>query len=60
MRDAGADAIVVLGGDGAHRAEANECEPVPVGGVSTGTINSFSDHREPTTTDLATGLVATS
>ncbi len=59
MREAGVDAIVVLGGDGTHRAVAKECGPVPIAGVSTGTNNAFPEHREPTITGLAVGLAVT-
>jgi predicted polyphosphate/ATP-dependent NAD kinase len=56
MRRAGVAAIVVLGGDGTHRAVVAECGDVPVAGVSTGTNNTFPEHREPTITGLAAGL----
>lgn len=59
MRDAGVDAIVVLGGDGTHRAVAKACGPVPIAGVSTGTNNAFPEYREPTITGLAVGLAVT-
>ena len=52
----GVEAIVVLGGDGTHRAVAMDCGRVPIACVSTGTNNAFPDHREPTVTGLATGL----
>ncbi|MBX3538366.1 MAG: NAD(+)/NADH kinase [Chelatococcus sp.] len=50
--------IIVLGGDGTHRAVAGECGPVPIAGISTGTNNAFPEHREPTITGLAAGLAA--
>jgi predicted polyphosphate/ATP-dependent NAD kinase len=56
MRIAGAAAIVVLGGDGTHRAVASACGDVPIAGISTGTNNAFPEHREPTVTGLAVGL----
>jgi predicted polyphosphate/ATP-dependent NAD kinase len=56
MRAAGVAAIVVLGGDGTHRAVAAACGPVPMAGISTGTNNAFPESREPTITGLATGL----
>ncbi|PWC36138.1 NAD(+)/NADH kinase [Azospirillum sp. TSO35-2] len=59
MRLAGVAAIVVLGGDGTHRAVAAECGAVPIAGISTGTNNAFPEHREPTITGLATGLAVT-
>jgi predicted polyphosphate/ATP-dependent NAD kinase len=52
----GVSAIVVLGGDGTHRAVAAECAHVPIAGISTGTNNAFPEHREPTVTGFATGL----
>ncbi|CAA0108878.1 Uncharacterised protein [Starkeya nomas] len=51
-------AIIVLGGDGTHRAVVSECGAVPIAGISTGTNNAFPEHREPTITGLATGLAA--
>ncbi|AWU93265.1 ATP-NAD kinase family protein [Azospirillum ramasamyi] len=59
MRRAGVAALVVLGGDGTHRAVAAECGTVPIAGISTGTNNAFPEHREPTITGLATGLAVT-
>ena len=55
----GVGAIVVLGGDGTHRAVAMDCGDVPIACISTGTNNAFPDHREPTVTGLATGLAVT-
>ena len=55
----GVAAIVVLGGDGTHRAVAMDCGKTPIACVSTGTNNAFPDHREPTVTGLATGLAVT-
>lgn len=52
-------AIVVLGGDGTHRAVASRCGAIPIAGLSTGTNNAFPDLREPTITGLAAGLYAT-
>jgi NAD+ kinase len=59
MIDAGVAAIVVLGGDGTHRAVVRRCGKVPLAGLSTGTNNAFPEMREPTITGLATGLYAT-
>src|SRR5262249_33809661 len=59
MADAGVRAIVVLGGDGTHRAVVRSCRGVPVAGLSTGTNNAYPEMREPTITGLATGLFAT-
>lgn len=59
MQDAGVKAIVVLGGDGTHRAVVRECRNIPIAGMSTGTNNAFPELREPTITGLAIGLYAT-
>ncbi|MDD5324839.1 MAG: NAD(+)/NADH kinase [Polaromonas sp.] len=59
MRDAGVKVIVVLGGDGTHRAVVRECTDIPLAGMSTGTNNAFPEIREPTITGLAIGLYAT-
>ena len=58
MVEAGVDAIVVLGGDGTHRAVVSRCGKIPIAGLSTGTNNAFPDLREPTISGLATGLLA--
>jgi len=58
----GATAIVVLGGDGTHRAVVRELagrpDAPPIAGLSTGTNNAFPEMREPTITGLAAGLYA--
>ncbi|MGE5116261.1 MAG: ATP-NAD kinase family protein [Betaproteobacteria bacterium] len=59
MREAGVKAIVVLGGDGTHRAVVRESGTVPIAGLSTGTNNAFPEMRESTITALAVGLYAT-
>jgi predicted polyphosphate/ATP-dependent NAD kinase len=56
MRAAGVAAMIVLGGDGTHRAVVAECGPIPLAAISTGTNNAFAQSREPTITGLATGL----
>jgi predicted polyphosphate/ATP-dependent NAD kinase len=56
MKEKGVAAIVVLGGDGTHRAVVTACGDVPIAGISTGTNNAFPEHREPTITGLAVGL----
>ncbi|MFZ4626314.1 MAG: ATP-NAD kinase family protein [Rhodoferax sp.] len=58
MREAGVKVIVVLGGDGTHRAVVRECRDIPITGMSTGTNNAFPELREPTITGLAVGLYA--
>lgn len=62
LHAAGANAIVVLGGDGTHRAVVRElwqqAGAPPIAGLSTGTNNAFPEMREPTITGLAAGLFA--
>jgi predicted polyphosphate/ATP-dependent NAD kinase len=62
MVQAGVAAIVVLGGDGTHRAVVRELlrcgSRIPVAGLSTGTNNAFPEMREPTITGMAVGLYA--
>lgn len=59
---AGVQAVVVLGGDGTHRAVARELvaarSRVPITGLSTGTNNAFPEMREPTIAGIAAGLFA--
>ncbi|MDP3874368.1 MAG: NAD(+)/NADH kinase [Methyloversatilis sp.] len=59
MCQAGAGAIIVLGGDGTHRAVAARCGQVPLLALSTGTNNAFPEMREATVAGLAAGLLAT-
>jgi predicted polyphosphate/ATP-dependent NAD kinase len=59
MRDAPVDALIVLGGDGTHRAVVRESGAVPIAGLSTGTNNAYPEMREPTISGLAAGLYAT-
>jgi predicted polyphosphate/ATP-dependent NAD kinase len=63
LHRAGVSAIVVLGGDGTHRAVVRELSllraRVPIAGLSTGTNNAFPEMREPTITGIAVGLYAT-
>ncbi len=62
LQRAGVGAIVVLGGDGTHRAVVRELvgggSNVPIAGMSTGTNNAFPEMREPTITGVAVGLHA--
>lgn len=62
LQRAGVAAIVVLGGDGTHRAVVRELieggSGLPIAGLSTGTNNAFPEMREPTITGLAVGLYA--
>lgn len=62
LQRAGVAAIVVLGGDGTHRAVVRELvdagSRIPIAGLSTGTNNAFPEMREPTITGMAVGLFA--
>ena len=58
MRDLGAGALVVLGGDGTNRAVTKGWSDVPLMPLSTGTNNVFPAHVEPTIAGAAAGLVA--
>ncbi len=58
MREARVSAIIVLGGDGTHRAVVSACGDVPIAGVSSGTNNAFPKFKEPTIVGLAVGLTA--
>lgn len=59
LRAAGARALIVLGGDGTHRAVVRECADLPIAGLSTGTNNAFPELREPTLVAMAVALHAT-
>ena len=59
MRAAGVKSIIVLGGDGTHRAVVRECTDIPIAGLSTGTNNAFPEMGESTITAMAVGLYAT-
>ncbi|MDH3294015.1 MAG: NAD(+)/NADH kinase [Acidimicrobiia bacterium] len=50
------DAIIVLGGDGTHRAVVSRCATIPIVGISTGTNNAYPEMRESTVSGLAAGL----
>ncbi len=58
LREACVAAIIVLGGDGTHRAVVRECGQVPIAGLSTGTNNAYPELREATLAGLAVGLFA--
>lgn len=58
MHQAGLSAILVLGGDGTHRAVVKGCGKTPIAGISTGTNNAFPPMREATVTAFAAGLYA--
>jgi len=56
--DAGADAIIVLGGDGTSRAACKNIGEIPLLPISTGTNNVFPYMIEGTLAGLATGFIA--
>jgi hypothetical protein len=58
MREAGVQCLVVLGGDGTHRAVSKASGPVPLVRVSTGTNNVFPQMLEGTVAGLAAGFYA--
>ncbi len=58
MHQAGLAAILVLGGDGTHRAVVKGCGNTPIAGISSGTNNAFPPMREATVTAFAVGLYA--
>lgn len=58
MREEGVSSILVLGGDGTHRAVVKGCGDIPIAGISTGTNNAFPPMREVTVTAWAAGLYA--
>lgn len=58
LRDREAGCIVVLGGDGTHRAVAKGCRAVPLVPISTGTNNVWPQQNEGTLAGLAAALVA--
>ncbi len=60
MHEAAVSAIIVLGGDGTHRAVVSACGNLPIAGISTGTNNAFPKYLEPTIVGMAVGLAVTS
>ncbi len=58
MCEAGAQCILVLGGDGTHRVVAKASGRVPLLPISTGTNNVFPQMLEGTVAGLAAGLYA--
>jgi hypothetical protein len=58
MREAGAGALIVLGGDGTNRCVARAWPDVPLMPLSTGTNNVFPVQLEATVGGVAAGLVA--
>jgi len=57
--EAGAQLVVVLGGDGTHRLVAAAAPGLPMATLSSGTNNVFPDLREATVTGLAAALFLT-
>lgn len=58
MRERGAAALIILGGDGTHRVVTKAWREAPMVAVSTGTNNVFPTMQEPTLAGMAAGLVA--
>lgn len=58
VRDAGADAVVTIGGDGTNRVFSIGWPDAPLVALSTGTNNVFPVQVEPTIAGAAAGLVA--
>ncbi len=58
MREAGADCIVTLGGDGTNRLVAKGCGDLPLAPISTGTNNVFPREIEGTLAGIAAAMVA--
>jgi predicted polyphosphate/ATP-dependent NAD kinase len=56
MCDAGAQCLLVLGGDGTHRVVAKACGLIPLVPISTGTNNVFPQMLEGTVAGLAAGF----
>lgn len=56
MREAGVNALVVLGGDGTHRDVASASGDIPIACISTGTNNAFPAFHEATTVGMALGV----
>lgn len=54
----GVGCIIILGGDGTHRAVAKGCDHIPLVAVSTGTNNVFPNMIEGTVAGLSAGLIA--
>jgi predicted polyphosphate/ATP-dependent NAD kinase len=58
MREAGAQCLLILGGDGTHRVVAKGSGNIPLVPISTGTNNVFPQMIEGTVAGLAAGLYA--
>ena len=58
MCEAGAQCLLILGGDGTHRVVAKGCDAIPLVPISTGTNNVFPQMIEGTVAGLAAGLYA--
>jgi predicted polyphosphate/ATP-dependent NAD kinase len=58
MCDAGAQCLLILGGDGTHRVVAKASGTIPLVPISTGTNNVFPQMIEGTVAGLAAGLYA--
>jgi len=58
MRDKGARAVVVVGGDGTIRDVCKGWRDAPIIGVAAGASSAFSERIDPTVAGLAAGVVA--
>jgi predicted polyphosphate/ATP-dependent NAD kinase len=58
MCEAGAQCLLILGGDGTHRVVAKACGTIPLVPISTGTNNVFPRMIEGTVAGLAAGFYA--
>jgi len=56
MRGMGVEIVLVLGGDGTHRAVVAAAPDLVIAGISTGTNNAFPENREATIVGLAASL----
>lgn len=56
FKELGVEGIVVLGGDGTHRAVASVVPDIPMVSISTGTNNAFPHFYEATLAGLALGV----
>ena len=56
LKEQGVGAIIILGGDGTHRAVSTEITDIPLVSISTGTNNAFPRFYEATLAGMALGI----
>jgi len=56
MQQMGVEIVLVLGGDGTHRAVVGAAPELVIAGISTGTNNAFPENREATIVGMAAAL----